>query len=61
VTFRYTDSIGDTIDAKPVQLASGPAVSIAVNDVAVWIPVDRLEELVAGLRDTGRQAAGGAS
>lgn len=59
MTYHYTDSIGDTIDAQPVQLASGPAVSIAVNDVAAWIPVDRIEEFIAGLRDTARQAAGG--
>lgn len=58
MTYRYTDQLGDTIDAQPVQLVtSGPAVSIAVNDVAVWIPVDRVEELIAGLRDTARQAA----
>lgn len=60
MTFRYTDSIGDTIDAQPVQLTSGPAVSIAINDVAVWIPVDQVEELIAGIRDTACQAATGA-
>lgn len=58
MTFHYTDPVGDTIDAHPLQHHRyGPSVSIAVNDVAVWIPVDRIEELVAGIRDTARQAA----
>ena len=60
VTFAFTDCVGDRIDMHPMRLAkAGPAVSIAVNDVAVWIPVDQVEELVAGLRDTARQAAAG--
>lgn len=60
MTFVFTDSVGDKIDMQPIRLANtGPAVSIAINDVAVWVPVDRIEELVAGLRDTARQAAVG--
>ncbi|MER5694886.1 hypothetical protein ACWDBO_31250 [Streptomyces mirabilis] len=57
MTFTFTDQLGDVIDALPVQLASGPAVSIAVNEAAVWVPVDRVEEFIAGVRDAARQAS----
>jgi hypothetical protein len=57
MTYQFTDPVGDTIDAQPVQLASGPAVSIAVNETAVWIPVGRVEELIAGIREAAQRAA----
>jgi hypothetical protein len=56
MTYRYVDTTGDVIDAQPVRLTSGPAVSIAVNETAAWIPVDRIEEFIAGVRDAARQA-----
>jgi hypothetical protein len=71
VTFRYRDSNGQQLEVTPaIHLHDGqPAVEFFIPLTAtnptqagrVYIPLDRLEELVAGLRDTGRQAAGGAS
>jgi hypothetical protein len=56
-TYSHTDTIGDTLDVQPVQLASGPAVSLAVNEAAVWVPVAQVEELIAGIRESARRAA----
>lgn len=55
-TYRYTDSVGDTLDVQPVLLASGPAVSVAVNEAAAWVPVDQTEEFIAGIRESARVA-----
>jgi hypothetical protein len=70
VTFHYRDSNGQQLEVTPaIHLHDGqPAVEFFIPLAAtnptqagrVHIPLDRLEELVAGLRDTGRQAAGGA-
>lgn len=66
MTFRYTDPDGHRLATEPGWVAETPAVSLTTwnahgDTIRVDIPLDRLEELVAGVRDTGRQAAGGVS
>jgi hypothetical protein len=63
VTFHYTDPDGHQIGADPGRVAETAAVSLTTwnahgDTIRVDIPLDRIEELVAGLRDTARQAAG---
>jgi hypothetical protein len=65
MTFEYTDPDGDIVTVGTVGRFGQPAVSIRVHrpDVPeataeVHIPVGRVEELIAGIRDTARQAAG---
>jgi hypothetical protein len=61
MTFRYTDPDGDRLDVRPgtntIKLDALDAVTL--HRVILAIPVDRVEEVIAGLRDTARQAAGG--
>lgn len=62
MTFHYRDADGHEIETRPeTDLDGKPVVTIWARGeyatVPVRIPVDRIEELVAGLRDTGRQAA----
>ncbi|MEV8432026.1 hypothetical protein ACWHLZ_27930 [Streptomyces chartreusis] len=67
MTFRYTDVYGDRLEVAPsIHLADGqPAVEFFIPLTAagpvragrVHVPLDRVEELIAGVRDTGREAA----
>ncbi|MBA4865952.1 hypothetical protein H1V43_32330 [Streptomyces sp. PSKA54] len=64
MTFHYTDPDGDGLHVEPTARFGQPAISIrAVRvdiegaSVAVHVPVDQVEELIAGIRDTARQAA----
>ena len=63
VTFRYTDPAGDSLFFAPSPGDAGPAVSFRgvmrdTNEITViHVPIDRLEEVIAGIRDAGRQAA----
>jgi hypothetical protein len=64
MTFHLTDPDGDQIHITPVHRHGRPAVSVRVTRLdwpeagaAVHVPLDQLEELIAGLRDTARQAA----
>jgi hypothetical protein len=60
VTFHYTDPDGDEFTVAAGTRKDGTPVVYLHAEKPVHIPLDRLEEIVAGLRDTGRQAAGGA-
>lgn len=67
MTYRYTDPDGDRIEAVFVTDHPGrePVVGINISSngyvtIGVHIPLGRVEELVAGIRDTARQAAGSA-
>jgi hypothetical protein len=61
VTFHYRDADNDLLVASPgLDLDGQPVLHFATTPGGVDIPLDRLEELVAGLRDTARQAAGSA-
>lgn len=65
VTFHYTDPDGDHLQIKPATSHDTPCISICTTEyttgpgtsAAVYIPVDQVEELIAGIRDTARQAA----
>lgn len=69
MTFRYTDPDGDHLHIAPLPTTDGPQITIkaedwsygeeAIGQATVRIPVDRVEELIAGIRDTARQAANG--
>jgi hypothetical protein len=64
MTFRYTDTTGHDIKTVPeTDLDKQPVVTIWARSkfatVPVRIPVDRVEELIAGIRDTARQLANG--
>ena len=55
MTYRYTDPDGDPIEVMPAPV--GAFIAIRTTDNGCYIPLDRVEELVAGIRDTARQAA----
>ena len=67
MTYRYTDPNGARLEITPaIHLIDGqlaveffiPLAAIApVQAGRVRIPLDRIEELVAGIRDTARQTA----
>jgi hypothetical protein len=67
MTFHYRDHDGGQLEVTPAihlidgQLAVEFFIPLATTNPAqagrVRIPVDRIEELVAGIRDTARQAA----
>ena len=59
MTFEYRDHTGDHLNVRPVLSSDGPGIAVEINDCApVHIPLDRVEEVVAGIRDVARQAAG---
>jgi hypothetical protein len=59
MTFRYTDPDGDRLHVRPaintIKLDALDAVTL--HRVILAVPLDRVEELIAGIRDTARQAA----
>lgn len=58
MTYRYTDSDGDPIIVDPFDASPhGHVLWIRTSDDGCYIPLDRVEELVAGIRETARQAA----
>jgi hypothetical protein len=64
VTFHYTDPDGHRLDVEPdTDLDGAEVVTLWARgdfaSVPVRIPVDRIEDLIAGLRDTARQTATG--
>lgn len=65
MTFHFTDPDGRRLELEPDTTPDGdPAITVWARGtfalVPVRVPLDRVEELIAGLRDTARQAAGGA-
>lgn len=62
MVFLYRDVDNDLLVIDPSSDRDGqPVLHFATTPDGVDIPLDRVEELVAGLRDTARQAATGAS
>lgn len=62
MTYHWTDTDGHQLEATPERhWDNEPVVTLWARGeyatVPIRIPVDRIEELVAGLRDTARQAA----
>lgn len=68
MTYRYTDPDGSRLEVTPaIHLVDGQlaveffiplATANPVQAGRVRIPLARLEEFIAGTRDTARQAAG---
>jgi hypothetical protein len=56
MTYRYTDPDGDPITVNAADVA-GPVIFLKTTENGCYIPLARVEELVAGIRDTARQAA----
>jgi hypothetical protein len=60
MTFHYTDPFGATINTRALAtIRDNHVIAINIGGQSVYIPVDRVEELIAGIRDTARQAANG--
>ncbi|WP_030928451.1 hypothetical protein [Streptomyces sp. NRRL B-24720] len=57
MTYRFTDPDGNTFEVDACMNDDGSPV-VVIDCITARIPVDRVEELVAGIRDTARQAAG---
>lgn len=62
--FEYIDHDGDRLSIAPAPdcETGGPSVSVtaagrAWDEVTVHVPLDRVEEVIAGIRDAARQAA----
>jgi hypothetical protein len=53
--FRYTDPDGDELSTGTTRRFGQPAISVRVHRPD--IPLDRVEELIAGIRGTARQTA----
>ncbi|MFE5628449.1 hypothetical protein [Streptomyces sp. NPDC056543] len=59
MTFEYRDSVGDALTAKPTIGTLTPGILLHIEPSnCVHVPLDRVEEVVAGIRDAARQAAG---
>ena len=56
MTYTFTDEDGEPITVRRGHFGP-PVVVIKTTENGCFIPLDKLEELVAGLRDTARQAA----
>lgn len=62
MTFHFTDPDGDRLEVDITDRDDGlPAVSLYIEGTSacVHVPLDQVEELVAGFRDIARRAAGG--
>ncbi|WP_432027421.1 hypothetical protein [Streptomyces sp. 1222.5] len=61
MTYHFRDADGHEIETQPEVFDGQPVVTLWARGesatVPVRIPVDRLEEFIAGTRDTARQAA----
>ncbi|MFE2967548.1 hypothetical protein ACFXKC_28520 [Streptomyces sp. NPDC059340] len=64
MTFRYTDPDGDSLHVETTRRHGQPAISLRNTRIdvegaaaAVHVPLDRVEEVIAGIRYTARQAA----
>ncbi|MGA4867473.1 hypothetical protein ACPB9J_33100 [Streptomyces lavendulocolor] len=63
MTFRFADADGDLLHVGIPATPAGPGPCIAIHSAShepVHIPLDRVEEVVAGIRDAARQAAAAA-
>jgi hypothetical protein len=59
MTFEYRDHDGDVFSVEPIEYTDGRrVVSFETEDGPCHVPLDRMEEVVAGIRDAARQAAG---
>lgn len=55
--FEYRDIHGDVFQARPTVTSDGPRVALEANlSIPVFVPLDRVEQVVAGIRAAARQA-----
>ncbi|MFD0053009.1 hypothetical protein ACFVHR_04695 [Streptomyces sp. NPDC127168] len=63
MTYHHRDRDGDRLEVRPgtdaIKLDALDATTL--HRVILTIPLDRIEELVAGIRDTARQARRGSN
>lgn len=60
MTFYLTDPDGDRLEIEPANRDDDtPVIHLAATGGSVHIPLDRVEDVVRGLRETAREAAGG--
>jgi len=52
-SFEFTDEDGDKLTARP--MLGHPAILLKTSPNGAVIPPDRLEEVIAGMRDMARQ------
>ena len=57
MTFEYTDPFGNRLEAEPGDQAVKLTTYWSYGDIRLDIPLDRVEEVVAGIRDVARTAA----
>lgn len=61
--FEYTDPEGCGLHIAPITYEAGPSLLVLIGDpkgkaMIARVPLDHVEEVVAGLRDMARQAGG---
>jgi hypothetical protein len=61
MTYHFTDEHGDSLEVLPAHCHGSSAIHLYAvqshESTTITVPVDRVEELIAGLRDTARQTA----
>lgn len=58
MTFEYRDPFGNRLEAEPSDQAVKLTTYWSYGDILLDIPLDRVEEVVAGIRDAARTASG---
>lgn len=65
--FRYTDPLGDALFIAPASNEDGPVVSFrgvmrgSGEITVIHVPLDRLEEVIAGIHEAAHQSIQAAS
>ena len=58
MTFYLTDPDGDRLEIEPADRDDNiPALHLGISGSTVHIPLDRVEDLIKGLRETAREVA----
>lgn len=58
MTFYLTDPDGDRLEIEPADRDDNiPALHLGISGSTVHVPLDRVEDLIKGLRETAREVA----
>lgn len=58
MTFYLTDPDGDRLEIEPADRDDNiPALHLGINSGTVHVPLDRVEDVIKGLRETAREVA----
>ena len=58
MTFYLTDPDGDRLEIEPADRDDGiPVLHLGINSGTVHVPLDRVEDVIKGLRETAREVA----